>query len=238
MDTISLIKSLRDGDLSAKDQLIKENEGLVWSIARRFTGRGTELQDLYQLGMIGLLKAIERFDDSLGLKFSTYAVPLIGGEIRRFLRDDGLIKVSRIIKENARVVYQASEAYEKEHGQPPTVEELSKATGLSPYDVTTAIDATREVESLYKTVYDNEGKDIYLIDKTCAGEDFRQSVVDHMALNEVLSSLDERERFIIDKRYFENKTQCEVAGLLHVSQVQVSRLEKKILLKMRHEIVM
>ncbi|MDD6101674.1 MAG: SigB/SigF/SigG family RNA polymerase sigma factor [Clostridiales bacterium] len=238
MDTLSLIESLRKGDEKAKEELVKQNEGLVWSIVRRYSGRGTELQDLYQIGMIGLLKAIDKFDLSLGLRFSTYAVPLINGEIRRFLRDDGLIKVSRIIKENARIVYQAGEQIEKKTGNPASLEELAEATGLTADDVATAIAATREVESLYKTVYDNDGKDVYLIDKTCRGEDFRQSVVDNMTLNELLEGLSGRDKFIIHKRYFENKTQSDVAKLLGVSQVQVSRLEKKILLNMRKELVM
>lgn len=237
MDTLGLIESLREGNEGAKEELVRQNEGLVWSIVRRYAGRGTEMQDLYQIGMIGLLKAIDKFDLSLGLKFSTYAVPLINGEIRRFLRDDGLIKVSRMVKENARLVYQAGEQIEKDRGTPATIEELAQATKLSMEDVTTAIAATKEVESLYKTVYDNDGKDIYLIDKTCQGEDFRQSVVDNMALSELLSKLNSRDRFIIDKRYFENKTQSDVAKLLGVSQVQVSRLEKKILLGMRKQIV-
>ncbi len=229
MDTVSLLKRSQEGDCEARNELVLKNAGLVWSIVKRFVGRGCEAEDLFQIGNIGLIKAIDKFDLSLGLQFSTYAVPLIQGEIKRFLRDDGLIKVSRIIKDNARNLYRSKDAIEKEKGREATLEEMAEAAGLDIYDAAMAVAACSEVESLYKTIYDSDGSDVYLIDKTGDNEEFSEEILNHMALGEVVASLGERDRFIIGKRYYENKTQSEVAEMLDISQVQVSRLEKKIL---------
>ncbi|MBQ8280797.1 MAG: SigB/SigF/SigG family RNA polymerase sigma factor [Lachnospiraceae bacterium] len=236
MDTISLLERSQNGDSEARDELVLKNAGLVWSIVKRFMGRGCEAEDLFQIGNIGLIKAIDKFDLSLGLQFSTYAVPLIQGEIKRFLRDDGLIKVSRILKDNARNLYRNKDLIEKEKGREATLEEMAEAAGLDIYDAAMAVAACSEVESLYKTIYDNDGSDIYLIDKTGQNEEFSEEILTHMALGEVVSSLGERDRFIIGKRYYENKTQSEVAKMLDISQVQVSRLEKKILASMRERL--
>lgn len=236
MDTISLLKRAQEGDTQARDELVLKNAGLVWSIVKRFMGRGCEAEDLFQIGNIGLIKAIDKFDLSLGLQFSTYAVPLIQGEIKRFLRDDGLIKVSRILKDNARNLYRNKDIIEKEKGREATLEEMAKASGLEIYDAAMAVAACSEVESLYKTIYDSDGSDVYLIDKTGQNEEFSEEILNHMALGEVVASLGERDRFIIGKRYFENKTQSEVAKMLDISQVQVSRLEKKILASLRERL--
>ncbi|MGN0165382.1 MAG: SigB/SigF/SigG family RNA polymerase sigma factor [Lachnospiraceae bacterium] len=236
MDTISLLERSRQGDLNARDELVLKNAGLVWSIVRRFLGRGCEAEDLFQIGNIGLIKAIDKFDLEMGVQFSTYAVPLIQGEIKRFLRDDGLIKVSRILKDNARNLYRNKDIIEKEKGREATLEEMAEAAGLELYDAAMAVAACSEVESLYKTIYDSDGSDVYLIDKTGQQEEFSEEILNHMALGEVVSSLSERDRFIIGKRYFENKTQSEVAGMLEISQVQVSRLEKKILALLRERL--
>lgn len=236
MDTISLLKRSQEGDNEARDELVLKNAGLVWSIVKRFMGRGCEAEDLFQIGNIGLIKAIDKFDLSLGVQFSTYAVPLIQGEIKRFLRDDGLIKVSRILKDNARNLYRNKEQIEKEKGREATLEEMAEAAGLDLYDAAMAVAACSEVESLYKTIYDSDGSDVYLIDKAGQEEEFSEEILNHLALGEVVSSLGERDRFIIGKRYYENKTQSEVAKMLDISQVQVSRLEKKILAALKERL--
>lgn len=237
MDSLDLIKQLRKGDLSAKEELVKINTGLVWSVVRRFTGRGCEPEDLYQLGMLGLIKAIDRFDLELGLQFSTYAVPIIQGEIKRFLRDDGMIKVSRIIKTNAMKLYRAKETIELQKGRDATLEEMAEAVGIEAYEAAEALTACADVESLYKTIYDNEGSDIYLIDKTGEGGEFDKELVDRLAVQKLLATLNARDSFIIRKRYFEEKTQSWIAGRLKISQVQVSRIEKKILAELKRKLL-
>ena len=183
-----------------------------------------------------LIKAIDKFDLSMGVQFSTYAVPLIQGEIKRFLRDDGLIKVSRILKDNARNLYRAKDALEKEKGREATLEEMADEVGLDIYDAALAVAACSEVQSLYKTIYDSDGSDVYLIDKTGCEEEFSEEILNRISLKEVVSALGERDKYIIEKRYFENKTQSEVASMLCISQVQVSRLEKKILAGLRERL--
>ena len=236
MDTISLLERARGGSNEARDELVLKNAGLVWSIVRRFMGRGCEAEDLFQIGNIGLIKAIDKFDLSLGVQFSTYAVPLIQGEIKRFLRDDGLIKVSRILKDNARNLYRAKDMLEKEKGREVTLEEMAGVVGIDIYDAALAVAACSEVQSLYKTIYDSEGSDVYLIDKTGCEEEFSEEILNRVSLKEVVEALGERDKYIIQKRYFENKTQSEVAAMLNISQVQVSRLEKKILAGLRERL--
>lgn len=236
MDTVSLLIRSQNGDGEARDELVLKNAGLVWSIVRRFLGRGCEAEDLFQIGNIGLIKAIDKFDTSLGLKFSTYAVPMIQGEIKRFLRDDGIIKVSRILKNNAVNLYRSKEIIEREKGREASLEEMAAAAGLDVYDAAMAVASCSEVESLYKTVYESDGSDVYLIDRTGTREEFSEEILDRLALSEVVDSLSERDRLIIGKRYYENKTQSEVAKLLDISQVQVSRLEKRILAYMKERL--
>lgn len=234
MDTLELIKMSREGDKEARDRVVTENVGLVWSIVRRFANRGHEMEDLFQIGSIGLIKAIDKFDSSYDVKFSTYAVPMITGEIKRFLRDDGMIKVSRSLKENAGKVRAASEKLTYQLGRDPTIEEISKEIDIPTEDILMALESNTEVDSLNKTIYRGDGNSIYLIDKLQDSiEDESELVIDKLALKETIESLDEKDQKIIILRYFHDKTQTDIARELGISQVQVSRLEKKILTKMR-----
>lgn len=237
MNTFEQIIKARDGDKEARDQLITDNIPLVWSIVRRFSGRGEDLQDLFQIGTIGLMKAIDKFDTSYDVKFSTYAVPMITGEIKRFLRDDGMIKVSRSLKETAGKVRVAEEQLGKKLGRDPTIEEISKELGIEVEDIAMAVSANSEVESLYKTIYQGDGSAIYLIDKLEEAKDEQETMINHLALKKVMDSLEQKDRELIKLRYFMDRTQTEIAKELGISQVQVSRLEKKILKKMREGFV-
>lgn len=237
MDTQLLIKKAQDGDKEAREQLINENVGLVWSIVRRYMGRGQEAEDLFQIGVIGLMKAVDKFDLSYEVMFSTYAVPMISGEIKRYLRDNNsLIKMSRSIKENGWKIKQAKERLAYELGRDATMEELAAATELSMEDVVTALEANSEIESIYKTVYQGDGNEIYLVDRIREEKNETESLINRMTVEKLLDSLTESERILIVSRYFEDKTQTETAKILGISQVQVSRLEKKILLKMRKNV--
>ncbi len=237
MDTQLLIRRAQEGDKVAREQVINENVGLVWSIVRRFLGRGQEAEDLFQIGVIGLMKAVDKFDLSYDVMFSTYAVPMISGEIKRYLRDNNsLIKMSRSIKENGWKIKAAQERLIYELGRDATVEELAAATELSVEDIVTAMEANSEIESIYKTVYQGDGNEIYLVDRIREEKNEAESLIDRMTVEQLLASLTEEERLLITSRYFEDKTQVETAKLLGISQVQVSRLEKKILLKMRKNV--
>ncbi|MBQ9765659.1 MAG: SigF/SigG family RNA polymerase sporulation sigma factor [Lachnospiraceae bacterium] len=231
--TITLIEAAHQGDKVARERLVVENMGLVWSIVRRFAGRGYEMEDLFQIGSIGLMKAIDKFDTSFEVRFSTYAVPMITGEIKRFLRDDGMVKISRSIKENGWKLKHAEEKLVRELGREVTLEELSSETGIAVEDIVLAFEANTEIESIYKSVYQGDGNEIYLIDKLKERTDENEKLLNSIALEQILGILSENERRLIELRYFKEKTQVEVARELSVSQVQVSRMEKKILLKMR-----
>ena len=237
MDTLELIRRSQAGDKEARDKVITDNIGLVWSIVRRFMSRGHEPEDLFQIGSIGLIKAIDKFDLTYDVKFSTYAVPMIMGEIKRFLRDDGSIKVSRSLKETASKIRMVKERLTVEHGKEPTIEDISKELNLSKEEIVMAMESGAEVESLYKTIYQGDGNAIFLIDKLEQSTDESEVMIDRLALKETLASLDEKDREIILLRYFKNKTQTDIAKELGISQVQVSRLEKKILLKMRERMI-
>ncbi|MDE7203154.1 MAG: SigB/SigF/SigG family RNA polymerase sigma factor [Lachnospiraceae bacterium] len=236
MEERELFNRAQNGDKEAKEQLFEKNTGLVYHVVKRFAGRGgangVETEDLFQIGAMGLVKAIEKFDMDYGVCFSTYAVPLIMGEIRRFLRDDGMIKISRSIKENARQLNKLREDFWQRTGREPMLSELARESGLSREDIITALDAGREVESLYKTVYESDGSEVLLVDML-GKEGESEEIVNKLLLEKLLNELDEKERSLIRLRYFENKTQLQVAGDLGMSQVQVSRLEKKVLLRMR-----
>lgn len=235
MEDRELFERAQRGDKEAKEQLFEKNAGLVHHVVKRFVNRGgVEAEDLFQIGAVGLLKAIEKFDADYGVCFSTYAVPLIMGEIRRFLRDDGLIKVSRSVKENGKRLKWIREEMQQRTGREPTLSELSAESGLSVEDIVTALDAGREVESIYKTVYETDGSEVLLMDML-GQEGESEEVVNRLLLERLLGGLDEKERALIRLRYFENKTQVQVAGDLGMSQVQVSRMEKKALLHMRQE---
>ena len=234
MDTQLLIRKAQEGDKTAREQVINDNVGLVWSIVRRFLGRGQEADDLFQIGVIGLMKAVDKFDLSYEVMFSTYAVPMISGEIKRYLRDNNsLIKMSRSIKENGWKIKAAQERLNFELGRDATLEELAAATELSMEDVVTALEAGSEIESIYKTVYQGDGNEIYLVDRIGEEKNEAESLINRMTVEQLMAGLSEEERCLITSRYFEDKTQVETAKLLGISQVQVSRLEKKILLKLR-----
>lgn len=236
-DTFTLIRKAREGDRSARDAVISRNMGLVWSIVRRFGGRGHELEDLAQIGSIGLMKAIDKFDLDYGVQFSTYAMPLITGEIKRFLRDDGMIKVSRTLKETALRVRLAREKLGVSFGREPTIEEISSELAITVEDIILAEESVCEVESLHKTIYQSDGHAIELMDKIESGKDEQAAIIDHLALHEIMDTLEEKEQRLIHMRYFDEKTQTEIAGEMGISQVQVSRLEKKILLRMRKALI-
>lgn len=236
MNELELFKRAGEGDEAAKEKIVSDNQGLVYCIARRFLGRGYELEDIYQIGCIGLLKAIDRFDAGYEVKFSTYAVPLITGEIKRFLRDNGMIKVSRILKQNAYAISREREKYIGENGREPTMNEISAMTGLEDEEIVAALEANREVESLYQTVTGKDGSDMYLYDRIEAersSTEMTEKILDKLLVEELMNNLDTFLRRIIYLRYFGEKTQLEVAKKLGISQVQVSRLEKKAMLDMK-----
>ncbi|WMI82316.1 SigB/SigF/SigG family RNA polymerase sigma factor [Anaerotignum sp. MB30-C6] len=228
--TQELIRQAKQGDQQAKEILLQENSGLVWSVVRRFQGRGVEMEDLYQIGAIGLLKCIEKFDFSFEVKFSTYAVPMIIGEIRRFLRDDGTIKVSRSLKELAAKAKKMQEKLQQEANREVTLLELAAALEVEVEQLIPALESKREVESLNAPISQQE--DLQVQDKLAAKEDGEQ-VINRLCLMEALDSLEVKERQIIVLRYFEDRTQTEVAKRMGISQVQVSRIEKKVLERMR-----
>ena len=228
-----LIEKSHAGDKQAREVLIEKNLGLVHHIVKRFLNRGVDAEDLFQIGCIGLMKAVDKFDLAFDVKFSTYAVPMISGEIKRFLRDDGMVKVSRSLKENGWKITRAREQFQHEHGREPTLEEIAKVTGLSTEEVVMAMDAGAEVESIYKSVYQSDGNEIYLVDQIAGKNNEREKLLNHMLLKQLLSELEGEERELIRLRYFQGKTQTEVAGRLGIRQVQVSRLEKRILRRLR-----
>ena len=232
-DTIS---RAQNGDASAESFLVENNIGLVRSVVKRFLNRGCEYDDLMQIGSIGLLKAIKKFDLTFNVRFSTYAIPMIMGEIKRFLRDDGIIKVSRNLKEIANKAHVLRETMEKDHGREPTIAEMASELDISKEELVMALDAVHSTQSLYETIHHDGGSPILLIDKIECIEDENIEIVDKIALKEVLANLEPKERQIIMLRYFKDKTQCQVAEVLGMSQVQVSRIEKKILIKIRNNI--
>ncbi|MCI8661155.1 MAG: SigB/SigF/SigG family RNA polymerase sigma factor [Lachnospiraceae bacterium] len=232
-ETTKLIRQAHAGDQEARNQLVMDNVGLVWSIVRRFAGRGHELEDLYQIGCIGLIKAIDKFNLDFDVKFSTYAVPMITGEIKRFLRDDGMIKVSRSLKELGMRVSSAREQMIWELGREPGLEELAVRIGASREEVAASMEAATEVESIYKTVGSGEDQNLRLLDKLTDEREQQEELLNRMVLEELLKRLTEKDREIIMRRYFENETQSQIAADLNISQVQVSRLEKRILRQMR-----
>lgn len=231
--TLALLKRVHEGDKEAREQLVEENMGLVYTVVRRFLGRGCEQEDLVQIGCIGLLKAIDNFDTSFDVRFSTYAVPMITGEIKRFLRDDGIIKVSRILKESAAKAFRARELLEKRRGTEPTMEEIAQETGISSEELVLAMEAVSDVESLSQTIYNGDGTPVLLGDRLPDRQDRNEELLNRMLLRELLGLLEEQEQEIIRLRYFEDCTQVQVALRLGMTQVQVSRSEKRILKKLR-----
>lgn len=227
--TEELIARSQSGDREASELLVVENSGLIWSIVRRFLGRGTEADDLYQLGCLGLLKAVEGFDLSYGTQFSTYAVPKITGEIRRFLRDDGAVKVSRGIKERACTVKTARSKLINILGREPTLHEISEQTGIAVEDIAAAEMATACVESIQR----ESGDDGFSLESILSDTDTEETLVEKIALRQAIENLPEREKTVIKLRYFHGLTQQRISVVLSVSQVQVSRIEKKALSRLK-----
>lgn len=225
----TLVKSAQNGDKDAAERLIVENSGLIWSVARHYFGRGLESDDLYQLGCVGFVKAIKSYDESYGTRFSTYAVPKISGEIRRFLRDDGCIKVSRSIKERAALIYSAKSELEQKLGREPKLSELSERTGLSAEEIASAECAVASTQSL-----DHEsGEDGFTLKDILSDETQEDKLIEYVALREGIESLPEREREVIKLRFYRGLTQQNTARILQVSQVQISRLERKAIAKLK-----
>ena len=231
--TKELIERAHRGDEKASETLELENMGLIGSIVRRFAGRGYEQEDLFQIGSIGLIKAVDKFDTAFDVKFSTYAVPMITGEIKRFLRDDGMIKVSRTLKENSVKMARMIEEYRKEHLCEPTVEQIAQQTGIPPEEVVMSFEAAADVESIYRTVYQGDGSEVLLMDKLEDKADIGETASSKVALAQLMETLSQREKELIRMRYYDDYTQMQVAKEFGISQVQVSRMEKKILSGMR-----
>lgn len=234
MDTLTLINRAHQGDKLARDKILIENTGLIWSIVRRFLNRGHEGEDLFQIGCIGMLKAIDRFDTEFDVAFSTYAVPMIAGEIRRFIRDDGIVKISRKIKENQMKIMHQREIYINEKKQEPTIEELEKVCDLTKEEIVMAMDASRNVESIDKEMYSKDSA-YTLMDLAEDDTNIEETVLNKIMVQQLMDMLESKERKIINLRYFKNKTQSQVAKEMGMTQVQVSRLEKKILDSMRNK---
>lgn len=233
-DNSELIPLAKDGNEQAMNKLIEINLPLVSSISKKFLNRGYEYEDIFQIGSIGLVKAIKNFDDGFNVKFSTYAVPMIIGEIKRFIRDDGIIKVSRNVKTLARKLHYQKEELRQKLDRDPTIEELSQYTGVEKEDIVFAIESSNGLQYLYDTIHQDDGAPVLLIDKLSEkGDDKGEELIDKIALKDALRQLDEKSRQIIVMRYFKDKTQVQVAKMLGISQVQVSRIEKKVLFEMR-----
>lgn len=224
-----LIQNAQAGDRNARELLISENSGLIWAVARRFLGRGTELDDLYQLGCLGFLKAVDGFDLNYGTQFSTYAVPKISGEIRRFLRDDGAVKVSRTIKEQAASIGSARSKLTGTLGREPTVSEIAEQTGLTPEEIGIAETATAATESIQKVT----GEDGFTLENVLTDTESEDQMLERMSLRQAIEKLPERENLVIKLRFYHSLTQDRTAKILKVSQVQVSRIEKKAIEKLR-----
>ncbi|MBQ9686331.1 MAG: sigma-70 family RNA polymerase sigma factor [Oscillospiraceae bacterium] len=225
-----LIRRARDGDKEAKQRLVEENAGLIWSVARRYFGRGAEPDDLYQLGCVGFLKAIDGFDEDYGTQFSTYAVPKIAGEIRRFLRDDGAVKVSRTVKEQAAKIRQARMLLEQRIGREPKISEISRETGLTAEEIAFAETATGPADSFQR----ESGEDGFTLELVLGDYGAEEKMVEHVALRAAIEKLPERERQVIALRYYHGMTQQNCAKVMHVSQVQISRLERRAVEQLRH----
>lgn len=229
-ETLELIRSASSGDKAAAERLIEENSGLIWSVARGFFGRGVDSDDLYQLGCVGFLKAIEGFDESFGTQFSTYAVPKISGEIRRFLRDDGTVKVSRSIKEQSQQIRTARRQLEQKLGREPALSELSEETGFSPEEIAFAESATGPAESLQRET----GSEGFTLEHMLCDVGAEEKMIEHVSLRYAVEKLPEKERKTVYLRYFHGMTQEAASRVMGVSQVQISRLERRAIEHLRH----
>ncbi|WP_142412960.1 RNA polymerase sporulation sigma factor SigF [Hathewaya massiliensis] len=235
-DNLELIERAKSGDKLALNQISELNFPLVASICKKFLNRGYEYEDLFQIGCIGLVKAVNNFDSKFNVKFSTYAVPMIMGEIKRFLRDDGIIKVSRSVKNTAKQLHYDRENLISKLGREPTIEELSKFSNIEKEDIIFALESVSGPQYLYDTIHQEDGAPVLLIDKLSDNYEESDDLIDRIALKELLSTLDYKSRQVIILRYFKDKTQVQVAKVLGISQVQVSRIEKKVLEQMREKL--
>ena len=231
--TLWLIECAHQGDKKAREAAVEENMGLVMHVVKRYQGKTTDMEDLIQIGCIGLLKAVDYFDLNMDVRFSSYAVPMILGEIRRYLRDDGMLKVSRSLKN---IAYQTSKTREMltvQLGREPSIEEIADATGVEREEIVMAMEASTELESLQKSVYQSDGNEICLEDKVEDRRDAVSELMNHVLLENMLKVLDPEEKSLIHMRYYEEMTQSQIAAKMQKTQVQISRMEKKILKKMR-----
>ena len=237
-NSVKDIIDAQNGSQAMMTKLVEENKGLIWSIVARFKDRGYELEDLYQIGSIGFIKSIKRFDTSFEVKLSTYAVPYILGEIKRFIRDDGTIKVSRSIKELAMKIRDIQAKHLKEKGEEITILEIAKELKVAKEEVALALDSLNPTVSIYEDTYSNEEGGISFLDTLSNGKDEAEQLINEIAVKEMINCLDKRDKELILLRYYKNKTQMEVAKILGISQVQVSRIEKRILNTMKLKLVM
>ncbi|MBS6184950.1 MAG: RNA polymerase sporulation sigma factor SigF [Clostridium celatum] len=235
-DNSELLPLAKAGDAEAMNRLIEANLPLVTSISKKFINRGYEYEDIYQIGCMGLVKAINNFDDKYNVKFSTYAVPMIIGEIKRFLRDDGIIKVSRNVKSLAKKLHFDKEALTKKLNRDPSIEELAEFSGIDKEEILFALESSASMQYLYEVIHQDDGAPVLLIDKLSENAAEDKNLTEKIALKEALNNLDVKSRQIIVLRYFKDKTQIQVAKMLGISQVQVSRIEKKVLLEMRKQL--
>ena len=235
-DNLQLIPLAKEGNTEALNKLIEANLPLVTSISKKFTNRGYEYEDIYQIGCMGLVKAIKNFDEKYNVKFSTYAVPMIIGEIKRFLRDEGMIKVSRNVKSLAKKLHFDKEALTKKLNREPTIEELAQFSGMDKEEILFALESSASMQYLYEVIHQDDGSPVLLIDKLSENAIEDKNITEKLALKEALRNLDTKSRQIIVLRYFKDKTQIQVAKMLGISQVQVSRIEKKVLQEMRKQL--
>ena len=235
-DNSQLLPLAKAGDAEAMNRLIEANLPLVTSICKKFINRGYDYEDIYQIGCMGLVKAINNFDDNYNVKFSTYAVPMIIGEIKRFLRDDGIIKVSRNVKSLAKKLHFDKEALTKKLNRDPSIEELAEFSGIDKEEILFALESSASMQYLYEVIHQDDGAPVLLIDKLSENAAEDKNLTEKIALKEALNSLDVKSRQIIVLRYFKDKTQIQVAKMLGISQVQVSRIEKKVLSEMRKQL--
>ena len=235
---MKIIEKAQNGSKEDMTKLLEDNNGLIWSIVRRFSGRGYEIEDLYQIGSIGLIKAIQRFDTSFEVRLSTYAVPYILGEIKRFIRDDGPIKVSRSIKELNVKILELQKEYFNKYGKDITLDEISRELKISKEEITMALDSTRPVDSIESAQYtDNKtDKTVSILEQISTGKDEQTEITNRLAIKNLIGELDEREKKIIMLRYYKQKTQMQVSKILGITQVQVSRIERKVLDNMRRKL--
>ena len=235
-DNSQLLPLAKAGDAEAMNMLIEANLPLVTSISKKFINRGYDYEDIYQIGCMGLVKAIKNFDDKYNVKFSTYAVPMIIGEIKRFLRDDGIIKVSRNVKSLAKKLHFDKEALTKKLNRDPSIDELAEFSGIDKEEILFALESSASMQYLYEVIHQDDGAPVLLIDKLSENAAEDKNLTEKIALKEALNSLDMKSRQIIVLRYFKDKTQIQVAKMLGISQVQVSRIEKKVLSEMRKQL--